>query len=314
MDETGFIQVIPPLIITVGDARRMVDIPGSWTFSKSNNAWTHNKLAVQWLVNVLDPSTTPSTPSEWCLLILDGHRLHTLMKFCNTLCPLTSYRRLVSATATHLDKVNRALPCLVYLFFGKLDTLICPNGEKGPAHHHQGANQPDPLPPCGFPTFYAQARKKVLTQSAVRKAFSDCSITIKPSLEASNEVLEAENAVLQIDSKRRKLASKKAGKKVAAGDQRRLSKVVMITCKHALRELVAVLPPMAAVDDGEDAEEDGDECLLALLTVSTTPAVPDIDPNLDNGEPLDAICDDNEVPFAFFETLPAAVSSRTSFK
>ncbi|CDW99839.1 hypothetical protein [Sporisorium scitamineum] len=42
--------------------------------------------------------------------------------------------------------------------------------------------------------------------------------------------------------KRRKLASKKAGKKVAAGDQRRLSKVVMITCKHALRELVVKGP------------------------------------------------------------------------
>lgn len=58
--------------------------------------------------------------------------------------PLTSaYRRLVSHAAEHLDAIDKAQ----------------------------------------FGTFYAEARSKVLTQSAARKAFSDSGITLGPSPE-----------------------------------------------------------------------------------------------------------------------------------
>lgn len=80
-------QVLPPLIITrgkqhtVGEQRRMQDIPADWRFAKSDNGWTTNELAVLWLTTIFDPSTAPSRQLEWHLLIVDGHKLHTSNAF-----------------------------------------------------------------------------------------------------------------------------------------------------------------------------------------------------------------------------------------
>ena len=84
-------QVLPPLIImkgqihTVGEQQRMVNIPQSWYFSKLDNGWTDNELAVHWLEKVFDNNTRPSSSSSWHLLLLDGHKSHISPKILDAM-------------------------------------------------------------------------------------------------------------------------------------------------------------------------------------------------------------------------------------
>lgn len=169
-------QVLLLLIITkghthtVGEQQCMDGIPAMWHFAKSSNGWTSNEIAIQWLKNIFDIETKLSLPSAYCLLIIDGHQLHTSSKFCGALWsqhiipflllphtmhlmqpldisifgPLTGrYRHLVNKAAKHMDMIDKAL----------------------------------------FASFYAQACSKVLMQSRAQNAFSDCSITLDLSPE-----------------------------------------------------------------------------------------------------------------------------------
>ncbi|SJX66299.1 related to transposase [Sporisorium reilianum f. sp. reilianum] len=159
-------QVLPLLIITkgkrhiVGEQRQMQGIPAMWCFSKSDTSWTNNELAVKWLENVFEPNTRPSLPSEWHLLIIDGHCSHTSEAFCNVLWLHQIIPYLLPAHTMHIMQL------LDILIFGPLTAAYC---------HivNTAAEHVDTIDKVQFGTFYAQAREKVLTQSAARKAFSD---------------------------------------------------------------------------------------------------------------------------------------------
>ncbi|SPO22558.1 related to transposase [Ustilago trichophora] len=381
-------QVLPPLIITkgrvhtVGEQQRMENVPATWRFAKSNNGWTNNEIAVQWVETIFDPSTTPLPSSAWRLLILDGHGSHTSVEFCNALWSRRIIPFLFPPHATHVMQ-----PLDVSIF----------RPLKGRYQHavNEAAQHVDTIDKALFATFYAQAREMVLTQSAVRKAFTDSGITMSPSpnkviarlpghsapvpeetqtplqevavpasdaamnatldafrnepdirrarrlkravlqaneqAHASIAILEAENSVLHVQEHHSKKSAQKVRRIKAKGDQRVLSKDVMITREHAERELVTkgiakvsqskgkdrqtdkevVLPSALAAADGDEADIDGDEASSSSLSTLTTPSMENLDDELGENEPLSAIRDDEEDPFGFFDTLPVAGPSRT---
>lgn len=80
----------------------MTGIPSTWHFTKSSNGWTNNELAIEWLETIFDPYTRPSTPSEYRLLIIDGHGSHTTEAFCEAAWSRCIIPFLLPAHATHV--------------------------------------------------------------------------------------------------------------------------------------------------------------------------------------------------------------------
>jgi 4-hydroxybenzoate polyprenyltransferase len=52
-----------------------------WEFTATDNGWTSDATALEWLQKVFLPQTAPQDPSEARLLILDGHGSHETMEF-----------------------------------------------------------------------------------------------------------------------------------------------------------------------------------------------------------------------------------------
>jgi hypothetical protein len=52
-----------------------------WEFTATDNGWTTEKTAVEWLKKIFIPLSTPSRPKEKRLLILDGHGSHKTTDF-----------------------------------------------------------------------------------------------------------------------------------------------------------------------------------------------------------------------------------------
>ncbi|SPO28103.1 related to transposase [Ustilago trichophora] len=348
-------QVLPPLVITkghvhtVGEQRRMEDVPATWRFAKSNNGWTNNELAVQWVETIFDPSTTPSPPSAWRLLILDGHGSHTSVEFCNALWSRHIIPFLFPPHATHVMQ-----PLDVSIF----------RPLKGRYQHavNEAAQHVDTIDKALFATFYAQAREQAIARPFLKKHKPRCRkspflhrmqnatldafrnepdirrarrlkravLQANKQAHASIAILEAENTVLHVQENHSKKLAQKVRRVKAKGDQRVLSKDVMITREHAERELVTkgigsssqskgkgrqvdteVVPPSAAAAaDRDEAGIDGDEALLSSSSTLTTPSMQNLDDELSESEPLSAIRDDKEDPFGFFELLPVAGPSR----
>ncbi|SPO28404.1 related to transposase [Ustilago trichophora] len=184
MDEIGFQfgqggseQILPLVIITkgashmVGEHRKMANVPASWHFAKTDRGWTTQELAIDWLKTVFDANTTPSTPSEWRLLIIDGHNSHTSTEFLVT---AWNHRIIPFCFPAHLTHIMQPLDVSV---FGPVS-----------AAYKQIINNLAPqsisdVNRSQFVTFYAQARAKALTPTAARKAFTGCGIAVKPNAE-----------------------------------------------------------------------------------------------------------------------------------
>lgn len=170
-------QVLPAVVITkgkihtVGEQRRMAGIPSSWRFAKTVNGWSNNDLAILWLENTFDACTRPSTPSEYRLLILDGHCSHTNSAFIDACWSRRIIPFLLPPHSTHL------LQPLDVSIFGPLTAAYRRIINNVAPHVYADIDK------AQFATFYAQAREQTLTQMAARKAFSDSGITVKPSPE-----------------------------------------------------------------------------------------------------------------------------------
>lgn len=59
------------------------DLPqlAGWHFTASDNGWTSNEIALQWLKEVFIPKTMPLDPAEPRLLVVDGHGSHESDEF-----------------------------------------------------------------------------------------------------------------------------------------------------------------------------------------------------------------------------------------
>jgi 4-hydroxybenzoate polyprenyltransferase len=87
---TSFIECVSatgrrlnPLVIFKGKSVQQQWFPldlkpfKDWQFTATDNGWTNNAVAVEWLEKIFIPETQPDDPSEYRLLILDGHGSHT---------------------------------------------------------------------------------------------------------------------------------------------------------------------------------------------------------------------------------------------
>ncbi|KAK8050066.1 transposase [Apiospora phragmitis] len=52
-----------------------------WQFTATENGWITDETAVEWLEKVFIPNTAPEDPSEYRLLIVDGHGSYTITDF-----------------------------------------------------------------------------------------------------------------------------------------------------------------------------------------------------------------------------------------
>jgi len=90
---TSFIECVsatgsslPPLVIFKGKSVQEQWFPleldkfDKWQFTASENGWTDDEIAVEWLKKVFIPGTTTPTP-EKRLLVLDGYNSHTTVDF-----------------------------------------------------------------------------------------------------------------------------------------------------------------------------------------------------------------------------------------
>jgi hypothetical protein len=77
-----------------------------WEVTFSENGWTSNDIAIEWLEKVFLPQTRPENLDDARLLIVDGHGSHTLDKFMMT-CYLNNVYLLF--LPTHTSHVLQAL-------------------------------------------------------------------------------------------------------------------------------------------------------------------------------------------------------------
>ncbi|SPO30246.1 uncharacterized protein UTRI_05710 [Ustilago trichophora] len=289
-------QVLLPVIITkgashmVGEHWKMANVPALWHFAKTDRGWTTQELAVDWLKTVFDANTTPSTPLEWRLLIIDSHNSHTSTEF---LVAAWNCRIIPFCFLAHSTHIMQPLDVSV---FGPVS-----------AAYKQIINNLAPqsildVNRSQFVTFYAQAREKALMPTAAQKAFANCGIAVKPNAKkapasltdrndttiaaagmpsAANKysayerphatilVLEAENKLLQEQEDRQRQAAKKTRGKKRVGDQMILSKDIMITCQHAEQELVWKKPAIAAWQKQEQRKKQRQQEKQVVLPPAT---------------------------------------------
>jgi len=78
---------LPPLVIFKGKTVQQQWFPQdltpfrNWEFTATDNGWTTDEVAVEWLKKIFIPSTQPSSPQEKRLLIMDGHGSHETIDF-----------------------------------------------------------------------------------------------------------------------------------------------------------------------------------------------------------------------------------------
>ena len=79
---------LPPLVIFNGKSVQQQWFPDEilselrdWSFAVSENGWTSNGHAFEWLTKVFIPRTKPQDPQQHRLLILDGHGSHVKDNF-----------------------------------------------------------------------------------------------------------------------------------------------------------------------------------------------------------------------------------------
>jgi len=53
----------------------------NWRFTTSENGWSSNRIALEWLLHSFIPSTKPSSPNSKRLLVVDGHGSHATDDF-----------------------------------------------------------------------------------------------------------------------------------------------------------------------------------------------------------------------------------------
>jgi hypothetical protein len=80
-------RALPPLVIYKGKSVQQQWFPidldkfDRWQFTATENGWTTDSTAQEWLKRVFIPLTAPNDPQEPRLLVLDGHGSHETTEF-----------------------------------------------------------------------------------------------------------------------------------------------------------------------------------------------------------------------------------------
>ena len=133
--------------------------PG-WHVTFSQNGWTSNEIAVEWLEKVFLPQTKPDDPSKARLLIVDGHGSHTSDEFM-TACYLNNVYLLFLPVRTSHILQPLDLGC-----FSNLKAAYCQLVDS-----HTALTDTTKIGKARFLEFYAEARKDALLGQYVRSGW-----------------------------------------------------------------------------------------------------------------------------------------------
>lgn len=133
--------------------------PG-WHVTFSENGWTSNDIAVEWLQKVFLPQTEPDNPSDARLLIVDGHGSHSSDEFM-TMCYLNNiYLLFFPAHTSHI------LQPLDLGCFSSLKTAY-----RRLVNEYTALTDTTKVGKARFLEFYAEARKIGLREQCVRSGW-----------------------------------------------------------------------------------------------------------------------------------------------
>jgi len=120
----------------------------NWQVTFSENGWTSNSIAVEWLNKVFLPQTKPDEPMNARLLIIDGHGSHTAEDFM-TICYLNNiYLLFLPAHTSHV------LQPLDLGCFSSLKTIY-----RRLMNEHMALSDTTRIGKAAFLEFYARARE-----------------------------------------------------------------------------------------------------------------------------------------------------------
>jgi len=79
-------KACPPLVIFKGKSVQQqwfktLEGHEDWEFTATDNGWTNNAVALEWLQKIFIPWTKPTDQKEWRLLVVDGHKSHCTFEF-----------------------------------------------------------------------------------------------------------------------------------------------------------------------------------------------------------------------------------------
>ena len=140
------------------------DIP-NWQYTTSPNGWTSNEIALHWLRTIFLPETSPNTPGEPRLLIMDGHKTHCTVEFMYN-CRLHNVELLF--LPPHSSQVTQPLDL----------TCFSPVEGRYRAQISMLAQYDDaaPVKKINFVRFYNLAREESLTARTITNSFKAAGI------------------------------------------------------------------------------------------------------------------------------------------
>ena len=102
-------EALDPLVIFRGKSVQQQWFPNEslenfqdWSFTASENGWTSNELAVEWLTKLFIPRTQPEDKNQYRLLVLDGHGSHITDEFMYTCFKNNVYLLFLPAHTSHI--------------------------------------------------------------------------------------------------------------------------------------------------------------------------------------------------------------------
>lgn len=129
----------------------------SWHVTFSENGWTSNEIALEWLEKVFLPQTKPNCESDARLLIVDGHGSHTSEEFMSRCFLNNVYLLFLPAHTSHiLQPLDLGCFSSLKAAYRKLvseHTALTDTTEVGKAH---------------FLEFYSKARQSGLREQCIR--------------------------------------------------------------------------------------------------------------------------------------------------
>jgi 4-hydroxybenzoate polyprenyltransferase len=133
--------------------------PG-WHVTFSQNGWTSNDIAIEWVEKVFLPQTEPDDPSEARLLIVDGHGSHTSDMFMATCYLNNVYLLFLPAHTSHI---------LQPLDLGCFSSLKA--AYRRFVGEYTAQTDKTKLGKAKFLEFYAEARKIGLREQCIRSGW-----------------------------------------------------------------------------------------------------------------------------------------------
>jgi 4-hydroxybenzoate polyprenyltransferase len=132
----------------------------NWHVTFSENGWTSNEIALEWLEKVFLPQTEPSNFADARLLIVDGHGSHTSDEFM-TICYLNNVHMLFLPAHTSHVLQPLDLGC-----FSSLKTAY-----RRLLGEHSALTDTTKVGKANFLEFYAKAREIGLREENIRSGW-----------------------------------------------------------------------------------------------------------------------------------------------